>query len=260
MVSVCTAGVPARTTHSRRQTRKRRHGHVMKSKRTDPGARRATDDATNLLVLRVLRGETSAFDEIVRLHESHVYRTCLSITKNRQDAEDAMQDTFLNAYRSLAGFRSDSAFRTWLTRIAINEGLKRLRSFRETHSLDQMIETDDGLLPRQVQAWHPNPEQLYHTEELRYLMEQAVLHLAEPFRVVFVLRDICGLSNQEVAEQLKLSVPGVKSRLLRGRLMVRKYLNRYLVEPSSLRAQKHRIRSILRSLADRFCRATGLRR
>lgn len=224
----------------------------MKSEERD-----AKGDATLPLVARVLAGDHRAFEEIVHLHEAYVLRTCLAITRNPQDA---MQDTFINAYRGLSSFRGESAFRTWLTRIALNEALKRLRKYREIESLDEMFETEDGPLPRQLEAWHPNPEQLYHKEEIRRILEEAIGKLPAPYRVVFVLRDICGLNTLEAAEALNLSVPAMKSRLLRGRLMVRESLARYFGMSRTWKSPVHQFGGVLHALAERFCRAVGLRR
>jgi RNA polymerase sigma-70 factor (ECF subfamily) len=219
---------------------------------------RATADVTLPLVARVLAGDTRAFEEIVRLHEAYVYRTCLAITGNAEDAEDAMQGAFLKAYRHLIQFRGEARFTTWLTRIAVNEALQQLRKHKSTVSLDELGETDEASMPRQVQDWGPNPEELYATEEMRQIVEEAIWALPVAYRIVFVLRDVCDQTTVETAEILNLSIPAVKSRLLRARLMVRESLARRFRKSSTLVARILRTGTMIRTLAERFCRAIGL--
>jgi len=219
---------------------------------------RATADVTLPLVARVLAGDTRAFEEIVRLHEAYVYRTCLAITGNAEDAEDAMQGAFFKAYRHLIQFRGEARFTTWLTRIAVNEALQQLRKHKTTVALDELVETDEAWMPRQLKGWHPNPEQLYSAEEMRQIVEEAIWALPVPYRTVFVLRDVCDQTTTETAEILNLSIPAVKSRLLRARLMVRESLARRFTKSSTLGAQILRASSMIRTLAERFCRAIGL--
>ncbi len=227
----------------------------------EPSNRQQTSaDAVNLLVARAREGDTRAFEELVRVYESYVYRICISLLHHPQDAEDAMQDTFLNAHQSLARFRGDAQFSTWLARIAMNEALQRLRKRRDTSSIDDFFENDEGWLPRQVEEWDATPEEWYSTEEMRKFVEEAVEALPLPYRTVFVLRDICGEKTQEIAEALGLKIPTVKSRLLRARLRVRESLNRKLRKRPVFRGKLFRARLLLRSLWDRYCRALGLKR
>ncbi len=218
----------------------------------------AASDVTQQLVARALSSDTRAFEELVRLHETQIYRTCLAITRNVEDAEEAMQDAFFKAYRNLIHFRGEARFATWLTRIAVNEALQRLRKRKPTESLDDLAERDEEAIPRQTAAWHSNPEQLYSTQEIRHIIEEAIWALPVPYRIVFVLRDICSLTAAETAEALNLSIPAVKSRLLRARLMVRQSLSRRFRKLSVLETQIRRAKTIIRSLADRFCKAIGL--
>lgn len=218
----------------------------------------AASDVTQQLVARALSGDTRAFEELARLHETQIYRTCLAITHNVEDAEEAMQDAFFKAYRNLVHFRGAARFATWLTRIAVNEALQRLRKRKPTEPLDDLTERDKEAIPRQTVAWHSNPEQLYSTQEIRHILEEAIWALPVPYRIVFVLRDICSLTTAETGEALNLSIPAVKSRLLRARLMVRQSLNRRFRKLSVLETQIRRAKTIIRSLADRFCKAIGL--
>ena len=181
------------------------------------------------LVHAAKAGDMSAFEELVRRYDRNVFRIAQHITQNREDAEDVVQDAFLKAYQNLPRFQEQSKFYTWLVRIAVNEALMKLRKRRPERfvSLDEDVKTEDDSLPREVADWSPNPEQLYNQEELRDILSRTIQGLPPTFRTVFVLRDVEGLSTEETAEALELSVPAVKSRLLRARLQLRERLNRY---------------------------------
>ena len=222
-----------------------------------PG-RRLTDDATLPLLDRVLAGDTQAFEEIVRLHQGYVYRTCLAVAGNAEDAEEATQDTFFNAYRHLTEFQRASRFTTWLTRIAINEALQRVRRRRNTISLDDPATSDEEMMPQKADEWHANPEQRYALQELRQFVEQAIRSLPPAYRVAFILRDVENLSTEEAAEAIGLSIPALKSRILRARLMVREALAARFERPRSLKSAMMRARSVLQeALAARFSRAAS---
>jgi RNA polymerase sigma-70 factor (ECF subfamily) len=183
----------------------------------------------HLLVKASKGGDTSAFEELVNRYERKILRLTRNITGNREDAEDAMQEAFLKAYSHLGTFQGDSRFYTWLVRIAANEALMKLRKRRPGEfSIDEPVETDEDLMPRELDDWGPSPEQRYAQEELRDILNEAVEKLEPDFRVVFTLRDIEELSTEETAKLLGLSVPAVKSRLLRARLKLRQRLNRHL--------------------------------
>jgi RNA polymerase sigma-70 factor, ECF subfamily len=181
------------------------------------------------LVEAAKKGDIGAFEELVRRYDRNVFRIAQHITQNREDAEDVVQDAFLKAYGNLAQFQGQSKFYTWLVRIAVNEALMKLRRRRpeRTVSLDQDVETDEDTIPREVADWSPNPEQQYNQAELRELLQKTIQGLPSGFRTVFVLRDVEGLSTEETAEALGLSIPAVKSRLLRARLQLRERLNKY---------------------------------
>jgi RNA polymerase sigma-70 factor, ECF subfamily len=174
-------------------------------------------------------GDVDAFAQLVRKYDRNVFRIANHITQNREDAEDVVQDAFLKAFQNLDRFQGQSKFYTWLVRIAVNEALMRLRKRRNarTVSIDEDVETDEGSMPREVADWSPNPEQQYGTSELGEILTKTINGLSPGFRTVFVLRDIEGLSTEETAEALGLSVPAVKSRLLRARLQLRDRLDRY---------------------------------
>ena len=181
------------------------------------------------LVARVRDGDVSAYDTLVRKYERQLFRIAQHITQNREDAEDVMQDAFLKAYEKLEQFQGNSKFYTWLVRIAVNESLMRLRKRRTGRmvSIDEDVETEEGSMPRDLADWSPDPEALYGQSEIADILRKTIQGLPPGFRVVFVLRDVEGLSTEETAETLGLSIPAVKSRLLRARLQLRERLSRY---------------------------------
>jgi RNA polymerase sigma-70 factor, ECF subfamily len=181
------------------------------------------------LVERVRAGDISAYDTLVRKYERQIFRIAQHITQNREDAEDVMQDAFLKAYEKLDQFQGNSKFYTWLVRISVNESLMRLRKRRtgKMVSIDEDVETEEGSVPRDLADWAPDPEQNYTQTELGEILEKTIKGLPPGFRVVFELRDVQGLSTEDTAEALGLSIPAVKSRLLRARLQLRERLSRY---------------------------------
>lgn len=180
------------------------------------------------LVAAAKSGDVTAFEELVSRYERKIFRLTMNITRNREDAEDAMQDAFLKSYSHLKTFQGDSRFYTWLVRIAANEALMRLRKRRPNQfSLDEPIEGDEDLMPRQLQDWGPGPEQRFAQTEMREILSGVIEELEPDYRIVFVLRDIEELSTEETAASLGISIPAVKSRLLRARLKLREKLNRY---------------------------------
>jgi len=199
--------------------------------------RRFANDDDLPIVDRVLAGDTQAFEELVRRHERRIYRTAFAITGNPEDAEDAMQDTFLKVYQHLGEFQRASRFTTWLTRIAVNEGLQRLRRRRKTESLDDPVMSEEDIMPRQVEDWRDNPEKAYATQEIRQFVEEAIRSLPPAYRVVFVLRDVEELSTEEAAEALGLTISALKSRLLRARLMVREALAARFGRPAGQKSE-----------------------
>jgi RNA polymerase sigma-70 factor, ECF subfamily len=181
------------------------------------------------LVARAREGDVQAFEKLVKQYDRQVFRIAQHITQNREDAEDVVQDAFLKAYEKLDQFQGNSKFYTWLVRIAVNESLMRLRRRRtgKMVSIDEDVETEEGSMPRDLADWSPDPEQLYGQSELSEILRKTIQGLPPGFRIVFVLRDVEGLSTEETAETLGLSVPAVKSRLLRARLQLRERLSRY---------------------------------
>jgi RNA polymerase sigma-70 factor (ECF subfamily) len=169
-----------------------------------------------------------AFTELVNHYERKIYRLAKHITQNEEDAEDVLQETFLKAYEHLDTFQGNSKFYTWIVRIGVNEALMKLRKRKgdRTVPLDQPVDTGEEMVAREIAVWEDNPEERYSREEMREILDTAVESLKPDFRTVFVLRDIEELSTEETAEALGISVPAVKSRLLRARLALREKLTR----------------------------------
>jgi len=161
-------------------------------------------------------------------YERKIFRLTQNITQNREDAEDAMQEAFLKAYEHLQEFEGSSRFYTWLVRIAVNQALMKLRRRRpNVVSLDEEIDTGEDMMPREVVDWGPSPADRYAQGEMAGILSRVIGELDPQFRTVFQLRDIEELSTEETAAALGLTVPAVKSRLLRARLKLRERLNAY---------------------------------
>jgi len=186
-------------------------------------------DEEAAIVAQARLGNTVAFNELLRRYERKIFRLALHITQNREDAEDVLQEAFLKAFEHLDQFQGQSKFYTWIVRIAVNQALMKLRKRKADRSvsLDDTIDTGEDNISREIAAWDENPEQKYSREELQRILTSAIDSLAPIYRAVFVLRDIDGLSTEEAAEALELSIPAVKSRLLRARLQLREKLTRF---------------------------------
>jgi RNA polymerase sigma-70 factor (ECF subfamily) len=192
------------------------------------GVRAETNDDLEL-VQASKNGDVAAFEQLVKRYDRKLFRIALSVTHNREDSQDAVQEAFLKAYQHLGDFRGDSQFSTWLIRITLNQSLMKLRKLRRTRevSLDEDFETDEDVLPREVIDWAPNAEELYSVSELRNILVKTIEELRPILRAVFVLQDLEGLSTDQTAEALNLSQSAVKSRLWRARLQLRERLNQY---------------------------------
>lgn len=185
------------------------------------------DEAT--LVSQAREGDARAFGELVRRYEGKIFRLAQHVTQNREDAEDVLQETFMKAYEHLDQFQGNSKFYTWIVRIAVNQALMKLRRRKtdKSVSIDENIDTGEDTIVREIAAWDEDPEQRFGRDELGEILDTAIQSLDTPYRSVFVLRDIEELSTEETADALGLSVPAVKSRLLRARLQLREKLTRY---------------------------------
>jgi RNA polymerase sigma-70 factor (ECF subfamily) len=186
---------------------------------------RPDDDAP--FVARAQSGDMAAFEVLVERHGRRVYRMILGITGNESDAEDGVQNTFLKAYQNVGEFQGNSKFSSWLLRIAMNEGLEVLRRRRSkfNQNLDEWDAGDEETFrPRSVRPWEENPERQYTQAETRAIVEREIMKLPAKYRVVVMLRDLEQLNTQEAAAALGLNVATLKTRLLRGRLLLREAL------------------------------------
>ncbi len=192
-------------------------------------------DDEHSLVTQAKAGDYAAFEELVNRYEKKIYRLAFNITGHREDAEDVLQEAFMKSFQHLHNFREGSRFYTWLVRIAVNEGLMKLRK-RRTGRLVQMEDSTDDeghTVPREFVDWGPNPEQLYEQSELEGILQKAVDSLSPNFRTVFLLRDVEKLSTEETADVLEISIGAVKARLFRARLQLREDLSKVFKRDST---------------------------
>lgn len=173
------------------------------------------------VIEQILSGDTALFELLMRRYNERVYRAARSILRDDHEAEDVMQQAYVNAFTHLRQFKGSARFPTWLTRIAINEALARVRHQGRYESFNDERSDAEPLVPQ-----HPseNPERSAFSGELRGLLEWAIDALPNGMREVFVLRDVEGLSTAEVAECLDVSEDVVKTRLSRGRAALRALL------------------------------------
>lgn len=183
------------------------------------------------LLSRARTGDFAAFEQLVGRLQGRVYAVAFRIVGQNQDAEDVVQQTFLSLIEHIDTFRGESAVATWVLRIATNFALKVLRKRRglPTVALDDADESFASVPhPEFIAAWREPPDILAERAEMRELLDKAIAELDDKYRVVFVLRDIEGLSTEETAEALELSESNVKVRLLRARMQLRERLTREL--------------------------------
>jgi len=194
---------------------------------TSGATRTALDDMA--LVHACKRGDAAAFEQLVRRYDRRLLSIAQHVTHNREDAQDAVQEAFLKAFRKLTQFQENSQFSTWLIRITVNESLMKLRKQRAIRevSIDEDSLSDEDMGPFELADWAPSPEELYREAELRNILRNTLQELQPSLRVVFVLRDIEGLSTEEAAEVLELTPVAVKARLWRARLQLRERLSKY---------------------------------
>jgi RNA polymerase sigma-70 factor (ECF subfamily) len=173
-------------------------------------------------------GDRDEFARLVDAYSGPVYRLGLRMLGREQDAEDVLQNTFVKILQHIKGFEERSSLSTWIYRIAANEALMMLRKMRpEVNLEDQGSSDDEDFMPVQFVDWGALPEEILESEEAQDYLEGAIKELPESLRVVFVLRDIEGLSIRETAEALNLTETNVKTRLLRARLYLREKLSVY---------------------------------
>ena len=191
------------------------------------------------LVHAAKAGDLAAFEELTTRQERRIYSLAYRILQNPQDAEDVTQQTFLSAVENLASFREEASFATWLSRVATFAALKVIRKHKglATVSLEAATEPREDYdaipHPEYIADWKQSPEQLVERNETQRLLDEALAQLDEKHRLVFVLRDVEGLSVRETAASLGLSEANVKVRLLRARLQLREHLTRTLGDPAT---------------------------
>ncbi len=179
------------------------------------------------LVILARGGNTRAFDELVNRYQNKIYRLARRMTETEEDAEDVLQEAFVKAYKSLGGFKGKSRFSTWLYRITVNLALMKLRKRKlETVPLDQPIETRDGSVQRDIEDGGLDPLDSLIAAESKEILDAAIAGLPAGHRAVFILRDAEKLSTEDTARVLGITVPAVKSRLHRTRLMLKERLIR----------------------------------
>jgi RNA polymerase sigma-70 factor (ECF subfamily) len=186
--------------------------------------------AEQAFVRRLQAGDKAACAQCVELHSPGVYRLALRLLGDEAEAEDVVQETFLSAFRAIDAFEWRAGLKTWLFRITYNAAMMRLRKHRTvTVSVDEAAD-DDGAAPRELFDWCCLPEQDFETAEARSELERAIQALPERLRAVFVLRELEGLSTEQTAETLGISLENVKTRLHRARLWLRERLAGYFAE------------------------------
>ena len=180
----------------------------------------AVDDE---VVRRAREGDETAFRTLVLTHSRDVFRLAYRITRNEEDAEDTVQETFIRAYRKLDGFEARANFGTWLYRITTNAALMKLRKEKKSRTL-----TQPGVEDMVIADWSDAPERFATNTELGAKLNEGISMLPDELKAAVVLRDVEGLSNTEAAEILDITVSSLKSRLHRGRVMLRKHLEDFL--------------------------------
>lgn len=179
-----------------------------------------------IVVRRVLGGEKELFEILLRRYNQTLYRVIRGYLHDEDDVEDAMQDTYLKAFDKLQQFQGKSAFSTWLVRIGINEALLRIRRLKQSRSMvlheadvkEEIVNVSDNI--------EMTPEKLAIRHETRQLIEKAIDQLPEKFRIIYILKEIEGMKNEEIAHCLEISTPNVKVRLHRARTLLKDTLYR----------------------------------
>lgn len=173
-------------------------------------------------------GDEESFIELLNRYTHKVHNLAVRLTRNQEDAEEVLQDVFVTVHKKISGFEGKSAFSSWLYRITVNTSFMKLRRRKQAQAVSL-----EEVSPKIKNSWVGTSSEdrdvnyMCLKHELRAVLDRAISRLPEEYKMIFVLRDIDGLSNQEVGEILNLSVPAVKSRLHRSRLLLRKRLQRY---------------------------------
>jgi RNA polymerase sigma-70 factor (ECF subfamily) len=190
------------------------------------------DAGTEISLKALQAGDQAEFARLVDAYSTQIYRLALKMLADEQDAEDVLQNTFMKALQSIGNFEGRSSLSTWLYRIAVNEALMSLRRHKPTVSVAMDYEDDEDEIqhPTQFTDWCCLPEEDLLSAEAKKHLDKAIRRLPEKLRVVFLLRDVEGLSIRETSEALDLTETAVKTRLLRARLNLREQLSSYYGE------------------------------
>ena len=194
------------------------------------------------LVRDLQAGNLEAYDRIAELYQKKIYALSFNLMRNQMDAQDVTQEVLLTLFRKINTFQGKSAFSSWVYRITLNASYMKLRNKKKEPniSIDELLPSFNGagFQQEKIQDWSENTESLLFTNETREVIKKAVDLLPEKEKVVFLLRDVEGLSTEKVSEILDLTVPAVKSRLHRARLFLRKKLSGYFEEYNSKKGSK----------------------
>ncbi len=201
-----------------------------------------TKELEEQLVKDLKEGKVEAFDGLVNLFQRKIYSLSFNLTRNQMDAQDVTQEVLLTIFKKIDTFQGKSAFSSWVYRVTINASYMKLRSRKKEQyvSMDDVLPSfnGSGFQKERVQDWSERAESPLLANEVKSIIEKAVEQLPEKEKVVFLLRDVDELSTEKVGEILDLSVPAVKSRLHRARLILRKKLSGYFDEYYSQVEQK----------------------
>lgn len=193
------------------------------------------EDSDAALIKSFRAGSNESFELLIRRYETKVHNLAMRLTRNAEDAEEVLQDVFVTVYRKINGFEGKAKFSSWLYRITVNAAFMKLRKRKQDQSvpLDDMLPHMQNKAITQKNAFGARSDVRAVNNEIRFALETAINKLPDEYRAVFILRDIDGLSNKEVGDILQLSIPAVKSRLHRSRLMLRRRLRRFYEDYSN---------------------------
>jgi RNA polymerase sigma-70 factor (ECF subfamily) len=190
-----------------------------------------------VLVERVRSKDVAAFEELLGRYENKLYRLAMRFVRNENDAQEILQEAFLSAWRNLPGFEGRAQFGSWMYRVTVNAALMFLRA-RSRHPEVMLDDVEPAILHKATEQsahgssedWSQRPDEQLQSEELRRHIQEAADALPEGLRTVFLVRDVEGMSTEETAELLGLSLPAVKTRLHRARLAMREAIGRYFAQ------------------------------
>ena len=201
---------------------------------TGPNRTQPKVDQDYELIKAIQSGRKDLFADLVQRYERSLYNFGMKMCAESRDAEDVVQDTFLNAYRYLNDFRYETKFKNWLYRIATSTCIKKRRKSKfapdRELSLDEFLPQDEALVDQQIPSWATMPLDQVLNEELSRTIKQAIVEVPEKYRVVLVLRDIEGFSTEESAQILNITATNIKVRLHRARLYLREKLKSYFTD------------------------------